>query len=178
MVPGMRVTSAARAIAVFLLVFSAGCGGHATLPVGFLNQTRHTDTQLKAIWTAAQQNLSEQIDINPLEQLFNGAPAHLLPGDARVWKVSPRQLVVASQADVSSVEFYAATGNQRSDPTGLIACPQPCNVHYTAAYSLFREPITRYAASWEPSEISFDDLLTYEFENQILNELGYDMRWR
>ena len=95
-----------------------------------------------------------------------------------MWRVSPRQLVVAAQADVSSAEFYAATGNQRSDPTGLIACPHPCNVHYAAAYSLFQKPTTRYAASWEPSESNFEYLLTYEFENQILNSMGYDMRWR
>src|SRR5436305_5783742 len=123
----MRVTSAARAIAVFLLVFSTSCGGHATLPVGFLNQTHHTNAELQTIWKAAQQNLSQQIDINPLDQVFNGAAPHMLPGDSRVWSVSPRQLVVASQADISSMEFYAATGDQRPDPTGLIACPQPCN---------------------------------------------------
>jgi hypothetical protein len=163
---------------VFLVVFSAGCGSHTTPPVGFLNQTHHTDAELQAIWQAAQQNLSRQIDLNPLEQAFTGAAPHILPGDSRAWSVSPRQLVVASQADVSSGEFYAAAGDQRPDPTGLIACPQPCNVHYAAAYSLFQKPITRYAASWEPSESNFDYLLTYEFENQILNALGYDMRWR
>jgi hypothetical protein len=85
---------------------------------------------------------------------------------------------VAYQQDVPSSVVYAATGDFRPDPTGLIACPQPCNVHYAAAYSLFRRPTVRYAASWEPSESNFDYLLTYEFENQILNELGYEMRWR
>ncbi len=130
------------------------------------------------MWKTAQGNLSQQIDLNPLQQVFTGAAPDVRPGDPRVWGVSPRQLVVASQTDVSSAEFYAATGDLRPDPTGMIACPQPCNVHYAAAYSLFRQPVTRYAASWEPSQSSFDYLLTYEFENQILNSLGYDMRWR
>jgi len=174
----MRITSAARVFTVFLVVFSAGCGSRATPPVGFLNQTHHTDAQLQAIWKTAHQNLSQQIDLNPLEQVFTGAAPHILPGNSRVWGVAPRQMVVASQADVSSVEFYAATGDERPDPTGLIACPQPCNVDYAAAYSLFQEPVTRYAAPWETSESNFEYLLTYEFENQILNALGYDMRWR
>jgi hypothetical protein len=74
--------------------------------------------------------------------------------------------------------LYAAMGMQHTDPTGLIACPQPCNVHYAPAYSLYAQPATRYAASWEFSGNNFDFLMQYEFENQILNALGYDMRWR
>jgi hypothetical protein len=156
---GMRLTSATRLVTTLVVLFSSGCGGRPAPPIGFVNQTQHTDAQLWTLWRTAQQNLSEQIDLNPLEQVFTGAAPHVLPGDTRVWSVSPRQLVVAWQADVSSAEFYAATGNQRPDPTGMIACPQPCNVHYAAAYSLFQKPITRYAASWEPSESNFDCLL-------------------
>jgi hypothetical protein len=168
--------SAAKALAWVLLL--TGCGGVPLAPVGFVNHTLHTDAQLWVQWQAAQQSLSRQVDLNPLEQAFHGAAPNLLPGDARVWSVLPRQLIVGPQADVSSAEFYAATGTLRPDPTGLIACPQPCNVHYAPAYSLFRQPTTRYAASWEPSESNFDYLVEYEFENQILNELRYDMRWR
>jgi len=64
------------------------------------------------------------------------------------------------------------------DPTGLIACPQPCNMHYAPAYSHYAQPATRYAASWESSESNFDALVRYEFENQILHSLGYDTTWR
>ena len=143
-----------------------------------MNQTQHTDAQLSALWQAAQQNLSQQIDLNPLQRVFQNVPPDIRPGDSRVWSVSPRQLVIASEMDVPSSIYYAATGDLRPDPTGLIACPQPCNVHYTAAYSLFRQPTTRFAASWEKSESNFDYLVIYEFENQILNSLGYDMKWR
>jgi len=169
-----------RRIAVMLLgaIVATACGGHPELPVGFVNQTRHTDAHLWTIWKTAQQNLSRQIDLNPLEQSFRNAVPEIRPGDPRVWGVLPRQLVVGAQTDVSSAVFYAATGDMRPDPTGLIACPQPCNVHYAAAYSLFQNPTTRYAASWEPSESNFDYLLTYEFENQILDALSYDMTWR
>ena len=172
-------TEAMRSRGVVLLVLVlAGCGGRATLRAGFVNHTQHSDADLQSLWQAAQNNLSQNIDLNPLEQEMNNAQPHIVPGDARVWNVLPRQLVVSSQADISSAELYATAGTVRSDPTGLISCPQPCNVNYAPAYSLYYQPATRYAASWEFSSNNFDVLVEYEFENQILNALGYDTRWR
>lgn len=101
-----------------------------------------------------------------------------IAGDGRVWQVAPYQLVVSSEPDVSSTALYAATGTSPPDPTGMIACPQPCNVNYAPAYSLYVQRATRYAASWDSAEANFDYLVQYEFENQILSALGYDMRWR
>lgn len=178
----MRRTAAwFYAIVVSLLVLSA-CGGTPTSGIGsspgFVNNTRHTTAQLWALWSTAQQTLSQQIDLNPLQQQLTGAAPQILPGDQRVWNVSPDQLTVASQPDVSSSALLAATGMSRSNPTGLIACPQPCNVQYAPAYSLYAQPTTRYAASWENSGSNFDTLVEYEFENQILHALGYNMTWR
>lgn len=165
-----------RALAL-MMVLLQGCSG--TNPaVGFINQTRHTDAELWALWDAAQQNLSQQIDLNPLQRTLNNVPAQILPGDPRVWNVSPRQLTLAPRPDVSSAALFAATGTSRPDPTGLIACPQNCNVKYAAAYSLYGPDVSRYAASWEFVGNDFDTLVQYEFENQILQGLGYDMRWR
>jgi hypothetical protein len=115
--------------------------------------------------------------MNPLQRTLTNAPAQIL-GDPRVWNVSPRQLMVSSRQDVSSSALLAATGINRPNPTGLIACPQPCNVHYAAAYSLYGQNVSRYAASWEFAGNNFDALVQYEFENHILQALGYDMRWR
>jgi hypothetical protein len=165
-------------IAILLALVLAGCGGKPTLPAGFINHTRHSDTELQSLWQSAQQSLSQQIDLNPLEQQLNNAAPRIVAGDARVWAISPRQLVVSSQADVSSASLFAATGTARPDPTGLISCPQPCNVNYAPAYSLYNHPATRYAVSWESSSDNFDVLVEYEFENHILNALGYDTRWR
>jgi hypothetical protein len=165
-------------VAILLALVLAGCGGRTTPPLGFINQNKHSNAELQSLWQAAQQNLSQQIDLNPLEQQLNNAAPHLLPGDVRVWNVSPHRLVVSSQADVSSVTLYATTGTSRPDPTGLISCPQPCNVNYAPAYSLYGRATTRYAASWEFSSNNFDVLVEYEFENQILNALGYNTRWR
>lgn len=161
------------------LVLLNGCAADKSLArVGFVNQTQHTDTQLWTLWRAAQETLSQQIDLNPLQRLLQNAPPQILPGDPSVWRIMPRQLRVSPQADVSSAALLAATGMERATPTGLILCPQPCNVRYAAAYSLYMKPVSRYAASWESSEKNFDFLVQYEFENQLLNALGYDMRWR
>ena len=165
-------------ITILLVLVLVGCGGRATPRAGFINHTRHSDAELASLWKSAQQNLSQRIDLNPLEQELNNAAPQIVSGDARVWTVSPRQLVVSSQADVSSAAFYLATGTTRPDPTGLISCPQPCNVNYAPAYSLYSQPATRYAAAWESSSNNFDVLVEYEFENHILNALGYDTRWR
>lgn len=168
-------------ITLGLVVLSA-CGGRPASGIGsspgFINKTQHTDAQLRVLWSTAQQNLSQQIDLNPLQQQLNGAAPQMAPGDPRVWNVSPEQLTVAAQVDVSSSALLAATGTNRPNPTGLISCPSPCNVQYAPAYSLYAQPTTRYASSWENSGNNFDTLVEYEFENQILHTLGYDMRWR
>lgn len=159
-------------------VLFSGCGNRPGADIGFINETQHSDAQLWSLWKAAQTNLSQQIDLNPLQRQFSSVAPDMLPGDSRVLGVSPRQLVVSSQPDVTSSALYAATGTNRPDPTGLIVCPQPCNVSYAAAYSLYLRPASHYAASWEFAGSNFDALVQYEFENQILKTLGYDMRWR
>jgi hypothetical protein len=160
------------------IVLWSGCSGTDLSPIGFVNKTQHSDAQLWAIWKAAQTHLSQQIDLNPLQQDFFGMPPQILAGDRRVWEIAPRQLLVARVPDISSAALYAASGINRPDPTGLIGCPQPCNVHYAPAYSFYTPPLSRYATSWEFNGNNFDLLLQYEFENHILNSLGYDMRWR
>lgn len=165
-------------VAIVLVLILSACGGRPTPPIGFINRTRHSDAELQSLWQQAQQRISLQIDLNPLEQEMNNAAPRIVPGDRRALSVSPHQLVVSSQPDISAAELYATTGTTRSDPTGLISCPAPCNVTYAPAYSLYVQPTTRYAASWEFSSNNFDVLVEYEFENQILNALGYDVRWR
>jgi hypothetical protein len=62
------------------------------------------------LWRAAQQSLSQQIDLNPLQHQLENAPPQILLGDPRVWNISPHQLVVSPKPDVFSVALYAATG--------------------------------------------------------------------
>jgi hypothetical protein len=162
------------AMACFLL---AACGSGQS-NAGLLNETEHSDAHLWGLWQAAQQTISRSIDLNPLQRQSENVPPEILPGDARALQVSPRRLVVSPQPDVSSATLMVATGIARPDPTGLIQCPQPCNVEYAPAYSLYQVPATRYAASWEFQGNNFDVLVQYEFENHILRALGYDLRWR
>lgn len=159
-------------------ILLSACGNQANSSLGFINQTEHSDAELWNLWNSAQQTLAKQIDLNPLQRQLSGAPPQMLPGDARALSVSPHQLVVSSQPDVMAATLLAATGTTRGDPTGLILCPQPCNVNYAPAYSLYVQPATRYAASWEFDDSNFDTLVQYEFENHILKTLGYDLRWR
>jgi hypothetical protein len=156
----------------------SGCGGSSFSSGGFVNGTRHSDAELWAIWRSAQESVSQGIDLNPLQREQHATSAEILPGDARSLSTVPRGLRVSPESDVLSIALFSDTGERRPDPTGLVLCPQPCNVHYAPAYSLYRQRSTRYAASWENSETDFHYLLQYEFENQILNTLGYDMRWR
>lgn len=163
-----------------LIIASLGCGGGPQTPVpaaGFINQTQHSNADLQAIWTEAQQSVAQQIDLNPLQVSKNISP-RILPGDPRALSQEPHQLLVAAVPDVSPQLLFAATGEQRSNPTGMIACPSPCNVRYSTAYSFYQPELTKYAASWEFDGNNFDVILEYEFENHILNALGYDMTWR
>lgn len=163
---------------LFLIFLLLGCGSNKTptTPVGFINQTKHSDAALWTIWSTAQKGLATTINLNPLQS--PDATPDILPGDARALGVMPHQLTVAPEPDISSNVLAAATGVYRSNPTGMIACPQPCNVRYTSAYSRYDPAATTYAASWESSESNFRDILEYEFENQILFALGYNMTWR
>jgi hypothetical protein len=160
-----------------LTMLLLGCSNQAPAPIGFVNQTRHSDTALWIIWTAAQRDLATNINLNPL-QPSESAPPDIVSGDPRALSILPRHLIVGPEPDISSSALAAATGIRRASPTGMIACPQPCNVRYTTAYSRYNPAVVRYAASWELSEDNFRDILEYEFENQILFALGYDMRWR
>lgn len=166
-------------ISIFLAILTAcGVRTNTEASVGFINHTQHSDADLWTIWQAAQQDLAKQIDLNPLQQSSNEAVPDLLPGDSLALQVQPRQIEVAAETDVSSTTLSAATGVERSDPTGLIACPQPCEVRFAPAYSVYEKPGTKYAASWELEEGNFSLILQYEFENHILKALGYDTRWR
>jgi hypothetical protein len=169
-----------RNLAVVVLgIVLVACGGRPeAAPAGFVNQTHHPDAALWTIWKAAQDTLAQEVDLNPLERSFSGAAADIRPGDPRALKIVPHQLNVTAEPDVSSATLAAATGEERDDPTGMIACPQPCNVRYAAAYSIYNRDITRYAVSWEDQGASFTFVLQYEFENQILAALGYSLKWR
>jgi hypothetical protein len=134
---------------VIVTVVLLGCERCPYSPVsaGFVNQTQHSDAELQAICTEALKSVSQKIDLNPLQRLSNNVRPDTLPGDPRAWSVEPHQLLGAAVPHVSSEDLLAATGEHRSDPTGMIECPQPCNVRYTTAYSFYQPELRKYAAS-------------------------------
>jgi len=167
---------------LILTMVLVGCGGGASdvLPIGFVNQTQHSVAELWTIWKSAQLSLVKKVDLNPLQRSFPGVVADIRPGDLGALSEAPHQIRVAGEPDVTSGTLFGTTGVLRTDPTGLIACPQPCNVRYAAAFSKYDLHLTRYAESWEFEGDNFAVILEYEFENQIqiLSALGYNMRWR
>ncbi|MGA8310241.1 MAG: hypothetical protein WB755_09445 [Terriglobales bacterium] len=145
---------------LMLLLVLLGCGGQPDPgPAGFMNQTLHSDADLWVIWKAAQETVAQEVDLNPLQRSLSGAPADIHPGDDRALRILPHQLRVSAEPDVSAGVLLAATGLERPDPTGMIACPQPCNVRYAAAYTLYGKNLTRYATSWEGQGASFTFVL-------------------
>jgi hypothetical protein len=148
-------------------------------PPGFINPTTHSDAELWTIWKQAQASIARQVDMNALQTSLDGTPPDIRPGDSRAWQIAPRQLTVTVEPDVSSGALFAAAGVYRPDPTGMIACPAPCNVRFAIAYSRYTPVhLVAYASSWDSDTQNFPAILEYEFENQILYSLGYDMTWR
>ncbi len=163
--------------AAFLLVaLLTGCG--TGRPVGFVNETAtHSDAQLMELWHQAQQALSQQIYLNPIQHIRYGTPEDLLPGDSRALNFKPRMITVQVIADLTSAQLLIY-GVDLPAPTGMIVCPQPCDGRVGMAFSTPAKYRTDIAASWEHNEPDWDFLVVYEFENHILYGLGYDMSWR
>src|SRR5438876_10621709 len=59
-----------RLLVVLACLWLAGCAGGfpSGLPTGFINKTQHSDAELWAIWKTAQQELAQEVDLNPLQQ--------------------------------------------------------------------------------------------------------------
>jgi|HubBroStandDraft_6_1064221.scaffolds.fasta_scaffold149658_2 hypothetical protein len=171
----MKPRSSGAALFLFAILLT-GCG--TGRPVGFVNETAtHSDAQLMALWQQAQQNLSHQIYLNPVQHILYGTPEDLLPGDARALSFSPRMITIQATPDLTSAQLLVY-GMDLPAPTGLIVCPQPCDQRVARAFSDPARHGTRVAASWERKELEWNDIIVYELENHILYGLGYNISWR
>ena len=166
----------AGTVLFLLVVLLTGCG--APRSVGFVNETAsHSDAQLMELWHQAQQNLSQQIYLNPFQHDLYGTAENLLPGDSRALSFNPRLITVQVFPDLTSAQLLAY-GIDRPEPTGMIVCPQPCDGRVAPAFSTPARYYTRVAASLERHEADWDYSIVYEFENHILYGLGYNISWR
>jgi hypothetical protein len=174
---GLRIKQLSAGMAFFLLVtLWASCG--TGRPVGFVNESAlHSDSQLMELWHQAQQDLSQQIYINPVQHILYGTREDTLPGDPRALRFRPRMITVQVTPDLTSVQLLVY-GMDLPPPTGMIVCPQPCDQRVAKAFSDPARYRTQVAASWERDESAWDYIVVYEFENHILYGLGYDTSWR
>jgi hypothetical protein len=96
-----------------VLTILAGCSRtpQELRPVGFVNHTIHSDAQLRTMWTAAQNRLAQEIDLNPLERKVDPDISY---GDASRRSAGTQypatHLEVAKKRDVSAGLLYSATG--------------------------------------------------------------------
>ena len=67
-------------VVVIVCVLFSGCGNGPEAGIGFINETQHSDAQLWSLWKAAQKNLSQQIDLNPLQRHFSSVAADYVAG--------------------------------------------------------------------------------------------------
>jgi hypothetical protein len=174
---GLRIKQPSAGAALFLLVtLLTSCG--TARPVGIVNETAfHSDAQLMKLWHQAQQNVSQQVYLNPVQHILYGTPEDLLPGDSRALKFNPRMVTVKVIADLTSAQLLVY-GMNLPAPTGMIVCPQPCDQRVGMAFSNPAQYRTHAAASWERNEPEWDYIIVYEFENHILYGLGYKIPWR
>jgi hypothetical protein len=174
---GLRVKQLSAGAVLFLvIVLLTGCG--AAAPIGFINETAlHSDAQLMELWHQAQQDVSQAVYLNPIQHLFYGAPEDLLPGDSRALSFNPHMITVRVIPDLTPAQLLVF-GVDRSEPTGMIVCPQPSDERTAVAFSSPAKRRTHVAASWEHSEPDWDYIVVWEFETQILYGLGYDISWR
>ena len=161
-----------------IALFFCGCGAvpDSSPPdatVLFINETSASNSALMQQWTTAQQNIAvKPSDMNPVTRLLvPGTPAVTIQQDPRALTVLPRGLKVVAVPDISISQLVLrdpAWGRQ-SDPSGVIDCGAKLLAHSCVDI----QANTVYSAS-----SLIPQALEWEFENVILNSLGYDVSGR
>jgi hypothetical protein len=106
-----------------------GCGGQPNaLPVGFVKPDPTFGRGPVGGLESGPRKSRPGSGPESSTEVISGAPADIRPGDPRALEILPHQLKVSAEPDVTAGVLLAATGLERSDPTGMIACPEPYNV--------------------------------------------------
>ena len=137
-------------LVVVLEMVLGGCGGQPEPPpVGFVNQTHHSDTELWTIWKVAQ---VRGFPPEPPATVVLREPADIRRGDARALKVQPHRWGRQARCLLNCVDGGDRPGSGQPYRHDRL----PCNVRYAAAYSESdSRDLTQYAASWEDQGDSF-----------------------
>jgi hypothetical protein len=140
-----------------VLLLALGCGDPL---VGFVNRTPQSTAFLWEQWQAAQNEIAHNSTALNLSE--PSTPTCFIPPDPQALTMEPHGLLVESVPD---------------DGMGEIMCPPGCDVGLTAAYSIPGQGVF-YAASLNSEATQLGYALKWEFENQILFSLGYDVKYR
>ncbi len=124
-------------------------------------------------WKIAQQTIAnKESDMNPVTRLLiPGTPMQSIPPDPRALGTMPKGVKVIAVPDipVSQLVLRDPAWGRHSDPSGVIDCGAQLLAH--ACVDI--QTNTVYAAS-----SLIPQALEWEFENVILNSLGYDISGR
>lgn len=135
----------------------------------FVNYTALTDAQLLAIWNTAAQGLAtQQIPLST-----NGT--NLQPADPKAMTIQPKNVAVISMPDWSVADLVkidpAWAGH--AVPTGTFAVDTGFEYETVAGIT---NPWTRPRVYGATSVLA--TVLVWEFQNVILDKLGYDVSTR
>jgi hypothetical protein len=135
----------------------------------FVNYTALSDAQLLSIWNAAAQQLAtQQIPIST-----NGTNLH--PPDPRALTVQPKNVAVISMPDwtIADLEKIDPAWSKDKDPSGSFAVDTGLDYETVAGITM---PWTRPRVYGATSVLA--NVLVWEFQNVILDKLGYDVSSR
>jgi hypothetical protein len=133
----------------------------------FINYTSVSEMELMQQWQLAQVGLATA----PFP--LNDSGGDMQPADPRASSIQPSHVTVVSVPDVpvsDLVTYFGSAWAGIKDPSGTILLET--NVAYTACHSFaccWKKPRVYAAASKIPVT------LAYEFQNIIMEELGYDV---
>jgi hypothetical protein len=134
----------------------------------FVNDTSISDSVLMQQWTLAQQGLATA----PFPLDYSGGSVHA--ADPRVLDIKPQHVTVVSVPDIPVATLASFDKNwvvgKDKDPSGTIVTSENVNCHSFAC--CWRKPRVYAACSEIPVTLS------YEFQNIILDKLGYDVSGR
>jgi hypothetical protein len=159
-----------RKLALFLPLGLVGCGND---PREFTNRTPLSQQFLYTQWEVAQTVVaSTPLLLNPVQSI----PMFSTPTKEAL-SIQPDGLIIEARPDLTADQILKMTGTHASDPTEELICPPGCDVKFTPAYSLLGVGVY-YARSLDAdlNRLTYD--LQYEFENQILFRLAYNVNER
>ena len=149
-------------IVSILVCFLLACGN---APAGFVDQTPHSPAYLNGLWADAQVKVAKGgLPMNIWQK--GSSTIYSAPAGNRALAAQPRGLIVASlPSQVPNAE--------------ALICPD-CGPWVTTpveAYSIAGSGVY-YCDFYDGRPATLENILTYEFESQIMYQLGYDITWR